>query len=158
MKIFNFWILFIALFLQFNLPLAYANGTESSDFFCQNLHELKKMPHKKGVRVKDPIYNGLMKMGEKAIPCLIDKLTDKTPMPDPRQAPKANVLVGDVAFFMLWDITERPIEESLPPAIRKTYKTEGIWAYIKYVENDKNRIVLQKNWQEWCKLNCKSGN
>jgi hypothetical protein len=119
---------------------------------------LPEIPHKKDVYVKDPIYNGLMKMGEKAIPCLIDKLTDKTPMPDPRQAPTANVSVGDVAFFMLWDITERPIEESLPPDIRETYKAEGIWAYLKYVENDNNRMDLQENWREWCELNCKREN
>lgn len=158
MKIFKFWILFIALFLQFNLPLAYANGTESSDFFCQKIHELKKMPHKKGVHVKDPIYNGLMKMGEKAVPCLIDKLMDTTPMPHPGHVPTTKVTVGDIAFFMLTDITERPVVESLPPAIRKTYKTEGIYAYFDYVRNNNNRLDLQKNWREWCKLNCKREN
>lgn len=155
MKIFNFWILFIALFLQFNLPLAYANGTESSDFFCQNLHKIKKIPHKTSIHVKDPLYNGLMKMGEKAVPCLIEKLVDATPTPDPRSAPTVEVTVGDIAFFMLTRITERPVAESLPPAIRKTYKTEGIYAYFDYVRNNNNRLDLQKNWQEWCKLNCK---
>lgn len=158
MKIFNIWILFIVLFLQLNFSFANANGAESSGFFCQKLHKVKKIPHKKDIHVKDPIYNGLMKMGEKAVPCLIDKLVDTTPMPDPRLSPTAKVSVGDVAFFILSDITERPVEESSPPAIRKTYKTEGIYAYLKYVKNNNNRLDLQKNWREWCKLNCKRDN
>lgn len=130
------------------LPSVQDNPIEDSQPACNHISEIKILPFAEEP-VDDPAYNALIKAGEKAIPCLIDKVSDTTPMPDPRQAPKVDTVVGDIAFFVLIDLTKVDFTELLPHEVRRKFEEEGIYAYFEYTEKIKNRKKLQKSLYEW---------
>ena len=87
----------LLLLLPFNFS---CTSSEMDQNYCDRLAEIKTMPLK-GEPVEDEVYNGLMKMGDSAIPCLIDQLTNATKTPDPRRTPiYSETTVGDVALFV----------------------------------------------------------
>ncbi len=122
---------------------------EEISSLCNRLSEIKVIPHKDEA-VDDAAYNALIAAGEKAVPCLIEKVTDTTPTTDPRSAPKYHDMkVGDVAYFVLSDITKIDFIEPLPESVREEFKTEGVAAYFKYTQNPKNREKMQSALYEW---------
>jgi hypothetical protein len=121
---------------------------EDLQLLCNHVSEIKIIPFE-GESVDDPAYNAFIRAGEKAIPCLIDKISDTSPMPDPRQAPKVDTVVGDIAFFVLIDVTKVDLTELLPREVRRKFEDEGIYAYFEYTEKNKNRQKLQKSLYEW---------
>lgn len=112
---------------------------------CDRLGELRELPFG-DERVSDPVYNELVAVGRPAIPCLIGKIDDTTPMPDPRKAPPnpGGVAVGDVALFMISDVAGVQLEDLLPPAVMKGWPEQGIGAYFAYVRNAENRAALKR--------------
>ncbi len=133
--------------------VALAEEPKNLNKLCNKIAQVKTIPFQKSIPVEDLIYNEFIQLREKAIPCLIDNLTNLQIMPDPRQAPKEPVVVGDVALFLLNDITGR-FEESFPPEVQKKFKTDGIYAYFEFIDNHpENRKKLQKNWRKWHKAN-----
>jgi|WetSurSiteA1Bulk_404760.scaffolds.fasta_scaffold91518_1 hypothetical protein len=121
----------------------------TADNYCNRLSEIKVIPFK-GEKVNNEVYNGLIEKGQQSIPCLIEKLTDTTLTKDPRKAPSYRyTTIGDVAFFVLLDITGLSLESFLPEDVRVAYQKEGIYAYFKFVEEPRNRGVIQNNWRTW---------
>jgi hypothetical protein len=105
-------------------------------------------------RVEDPIYNGIVKYGRAAVPCLIERITDVTPMKDPRKAPiYRGFKIGDAAVFLLHRITGLPLEEMLPEEVNERMKEDGVYAYFDYVRRPANRAAIQHRWSEWLKRN-----
>jgi len=128
----------------------------STSLLCERLAELKEIPYYPGEVSEDPIYNGLMKAGDKAIPCLIEKITDTTRIDDPRIAPHIqDFTVGDAAVWLLLYVTkmEWQPETMFPPEYAKRWKTEGVYAYFAYVEKPANRKRIQMWWKTWMKEN-----
>jgi hypothetical protein len=122
---------------------------EEISSLCKRVSEIKVLPHKDEA-VDDAAYNALIAAGEKAVPCLIGKITDTTSMADPRSAPTFHGMrVGDVAYFVLLDITKLDFIAPLPEPVREAYKTEGVDAYFRFVQNKRNREKLQSNLYEW---------
>ena len=116
---------------------------------CDQVREIKTFPFK-GEEGIDAAYDSLRKAGDSAVPCLIDSITDTTPMADPRQTPKfSDVRVGDVAYFVLLDITKIDFVEFLPAKVKEAYKQEGVYAYFRFVEKPANRKKLQDNLRVW---------
>ena len=115
---------------------------------CNRISEIKTLPFY-DEEVDDPAYNALIAAGEKVIPCLIEKVNDTTPMPDPRQAPKVDTVIGDVAFFVLLNTTKVDLMKLLPPEVQKKFDEEGVYAYFRYTENKNNRKKLQEKLYEW---------
>jgi hypothetical protein len=123
---------------------------------CDKLSELKKIPYDPNDVNDDPIYNGLIKQGNNAIPCLINKITDITLMPDPREAPQVEKFrVGDAAVFILLFITKQDWQPKtmLSPEFAKYWKSDGVYAYFAYVEKPANRKKMQIWWKNWMKDN-----
>jgi hypothetical protein len=90
--------------------------------------------------------------GNKVVPCLIDRVTDATKMRDPRQEPgflDVEIRIGDIAYFLLTDITKIDFTESLPPQFQSEYKHEGVYAYFRYVKKAENRRKLQERLRAW---------
>jgi hypothetical protein len=120
---------------------------EDVNSLCNKLSELKRMPHKDPV-ADDYVYDGLMKKGKEAIPCLVDKITDRTKMDDPREAPHIlDFTIGDTAVFMLHRITKEPLQSILPNEYAKHWETEGVYAYFAYVEKPQHRKTIQQWWK-----------
>ena len=126
------------------------------DALCNRLSEIKLLPYRDPFE-SDPIYEALMAKGEAAVPCLVEKIADKTAMRDPRQAPKwQHYAVGDTAVFILVDILreddgerEKLLIEMLPPPFREEWETNGVYAYFNYVSEPQNRKKLQAWWKKW---------
>jgi hypothetical protein len=114
---------------------------------CHLLTKVRVIPFK-GERVDDAAYNSLKADRLRAIPCLVEKLTDVTPMRDPRKAPPYSGLkVGDVAFFLLADFACAPFDEVFPEDLKRRYAEDGIDAYFRFVEIPTNRRLLQERWR-----------
>lgn len=133
---------------------------EDVESLCNRLHEIEKIPHK-DPNETDPIFEALIAKGKEAMPCLVEKITDETPMHDPRQSVIwQHYKVGDTAVFMLLRIAHEDeilrvelLQEMLPEEYRKEWKTNGVYAYFNYVSESKNRQELQRWWQNWMKKN-----
>jgi hypothetical protein len=121
---------------------------QSVKTLCNRIDEIKVIPFKDEY-VEDEVYNKIVKIGVPIIPYLIDKILDTNKMNDPRKAPPYNgVTVGDVAFFVLLNITEQRIQDFLPESIQDKFEKQGVYAYFKFVENSKSRIFIQKKLRQ----------
>jgi hypothetical protein len=128
---------------------AFAQVKPDPGAVCRRLPEVKEIPFK-GEHVNDEAYNEIVSQGKAAIPCLIEKITDTTRMKDPRSAPTySDFRVGDLAFFLLVEITKTPFEQMLPDLAKSRMKNDGVYAYFEYVERPDNRKALQAKWKEW---------
>lgn len=118
---------------------------------CYRLAQLKKIPYDTRKPAGDPVYDELIAAGKGAIPCLIDKITDTTLIPDPREGDPhvAEFRVGDAAVFILMIITgvDSHPEQMLPRKYANLWEEEGIYAYFYYVEKASNRRQLQAWWR-----------
>lgn len=125
---------------------------ENVESLCNGLHEVKKIPYR-DPNDTDPIYEALIIKGKEAMPCLIEKITDQTLMPDPRGAqPWEYYKVGDTAVFILARMAkneEEILRQMLPVKYRKEWETNGVYAYFNYVSESKNRSELQRWWRNW---------
>ena len=126
---------------------------------CKQLADIKQFPGRDPSERQDPVYASIMAQGKSMMPCLVEEITNETPMHDPRQAPVwQHYKVGDTAVFLLARISENSdvLKEMLPPAYREEWKTNGVYAYFNYVSDSRNRKELQKWWRNWTKKNVKS--
>ena len=117
---------------------------------CDRVSEIRTMPFK-DERVDDAAYNAFIEAGASALPCLIAKVTDTQKMRDPRQAPGyagIETRVGDVAYFVLTDITKTDFIGIFPARVREKYKTEGVYAYFEFVRKKQNRVWLRRKLNE----------
>lgn len=144
---------------KFVVPAEFLNATPEQ--LCNRLSEIKVLPHK-DPNDTDPIYEALIAKGPNAYPCLLEKITDRTRMPDPRQAPIwQHYAVGDTAVFILVRsiggendrLREELLKEMLPPRYREEWTTNGVYAYFNYVSKSKNRSALQSWWKNWLNEN-----
>ncbi|MGH9843662.1 MAG: hypothetical protein ACREEM_33415 [Blastocatellia bacterium] len=128
-------------------------GMSEAEQLCARLSKTKGWPAK-NESVSDEIYNGLIKQGKAALPCLINRITATAMMRDPRPGPiHLDFRVGDAAFFLVHEITGVPLEQMLPDQIKRRWGKEGVYAYFKYVEKTVNRKALQNRWKAWLKEN-----
>jgi hypothetical protein len=116
---------------------------------CNVISEIKVLPHKDEA-AEDEAYIHLLRAGREAFACLVDRITDTTPMPDPRKAPKyADTRVGDVAHFILANLTGVPFDEFFPEEVKARYRVDGVYAFFEFVANPLNRAILQERWRSW---------
>ncbi len=128
---------------------AFGQGKTDEETACKRLSEVKQVPFK-GESINDEAYNDIVSRGKAVIPCLIREITNTTRMKDPRSAPTyPDFRVGDLAFFLLVDITKIPFEQMLPYSVKFKIKDEGVYAYFEYVEHLNNRKALQNKWRAW---------
>lgn len=132
---------------------------ESPEQLCKKLKDIKTLPTFEPTPT-DPIYEALIVKGNSAIPCLIENITDKREVPDPRYSVPhwQHFAVGDTAVFIIVDIVgkddeerEKLLIEMMPAKSQKEWETNGIYAYFNYVSEPKNRKQLQSWWKNWTK-------
>ena len=104
----------------------------------------------------DEVGYPLEALGEASVPCLIDRITDTTWMPDPRSEPLIGAMrVGDTAFWSLmilgvdWDIVYSMLD-------RKRFDEVGVGAYFEWIERPGHRRQLQSAVRGWVRAhpNC----
>jgi hypothetical protein len=116
---------------------------------CDRIRDIKVYPFH-GDRGEDAAYDAFMDAGEAAVPCLIKKITDTTRIPDPRPTLKfPETTVGDIAYFLLIDITKLGFVEFMPHEVQDDFRDNGMWAYHAYVAKKEHRKDLQNNLYEW---------
>ena len=119
---------------------------------CKQLAEIKQFPGRDPSEQEDPFYAAIMAKGKDIMPCLVEEITNDTPMHDPRSAPVwQHYKVGDTAVFLLVDIAkdDELLEKMLPQPYREEWKTNGVYAYFNYVSTTENRRQLQRWWRDW---------
>jgi hypothetical protein len=148
-------ILFLTLSLCFCTGSAFSQASKSSDAIglCKRVSEIKELPMK-GDRGVDPAYEAIVGGGETVVPCLIKEITDTTPMRDPRCPSISNrTTVGDVAYFVLADLTKINFMALLPADVQSRYKTQGARVYHEYIRRKGARRQLQSKVREWYRRN-----
>jgi hypothetical protein len=141
----------LALFLCLSAGSAFSQSSKQSDIvrLCKRVAEIKELPMK-GYPGVDAAYDAIVGAGETVVPCLVEKITDTTPMRDPRCPPFSNrTTVGDVAYFVLTDITKLDFIELLPADIQRKYKTEGAYVYHDYIDRKGARGQLRSRVRQW---------
>jgi hypothetical protein len=125
------------------------NRHVSRSQLCRDLVKIHRIPFY-DEPVNDAVYNKIAQAGPSIIPCLVNRITDTTKMRDPRSEPTfSDFRVGDLAFFLLVQLKKVPFETMLPSEVQARLKTEGVYAYFRYVSRFKNRQILQKRVREW---------
>jgi hypothetical protein len=117
---------------------------------CNEISAVRRIPFHAGEPVKDDAYNKLLKKSWGVVPCLIGQITNTHRTPDPRTAPIfGDVRVGDVAFWVIKDITALPYDDMFPPDLVARFPKEGVYAYFDWIHKPQNRKILQNKVQEW---------
>jgi hypothetical protein len=118
---------------------------------CSHVAYIKAIPAKPELSVDDEHYNNLRSNSVEAEECLVELITDATPMTDPRDEPTRvrNFVVGDLAFFLLTDFDLVPFEQVLPEEVQALLPQLGVLAYFQWVNVPGNREVLQQNCRDW---------
>ncbi len=138
-------------------PVTEDRGSNENSQLCDKIRFIKRLPFQRDESAPDAfkgidsVYGEFRERGNAMIPCLIAKVTDRTGMEDPTQAPHAGrVAVGDVAFWVFLDITGMDLVDALPPSVREDYKERGRYAYLDWIRKGlANRKTLQANLRKW---------
>jgi hypothetical protein len=132
------------------MNLAIQAEVAGKDVACSEIRSVRRIPFHAGEPVSDKAYNKLLQKSWAVVPCLISEITNTRRTPDPRSAPIfGDVRVGDVAFWVIKDITGLPYDQMFPVDLVARFPSEGVYAYFDWVHNPDNRKVLQKNVQQW---------
>ena len=115
---------------------------------CDRIAEIKTLPMK-GEPGIDAAYDAIVGAGEAVVPCLIQNITNVTPVRDPRCLFSEKTTVGDIAYFVLVDITKLDFAELLPVAVQKKIQANGVYAYHDYIRHKGARTQLQLKVREW---------
>jgi hypothetical protein len=115
---------------------------------CQQLPNSAAFPLK-GNLIGDDVHDTLVELGQYSLPCLIDRITDSTWMPDPRPVPHVgDFRAGDAAFHILCD---KGVDFNLvlPMLDKKAWEAVGVYAYFDWVNKANHRRVLQDLIRRW---------
>jgi hypothetical protein len=115
---------------------------------CNRIAEIKTLPMK-GEPGIDAAYDAIVGAGEAVVPCLIQNITNVTPVRDSRCLFSEKTSVGDIAYFVLVDITKLDFAELLPVAVQKKIQSNGVYAYHDYIRRKGARSQLQFKVREW---------
>ena len=97
------------------------------------------------------LYWRIIARGDKAIPILIDKLTDTTMTNVSWHCKKDRLNVGEIAHFALDEIMFLPT--AVITNIQFDVIVDGCWTFYDYFFANKNKITYQKILKDWYSLN-----
>lgn len=130
-------------------PLHQQQLAKLADRMCSQLPNLALLPFKDDRFSGDDVHDTLVMLGPLSIPCLVDRITDETWMPDPRQAPTApDVRAGDIAFLILNRLGV-DFDVVLPMLDKEKWEGAGIYAYFAWANQPGNRKRLQEAVRDW---------
>ncbi|MBK8464462.1 MAG: hypothetical protein IPL32_01400 [Chloracidobacterium sp.] len=117
---------------------------------CKRVKDIKQLPHDRGEKGVDSVYDQIFAAGESLTPCLIENITNTRIMKDPRcpTVSKATT-VGDVSYFLLVRIEGFDFTKFLPTDIQEKYKTNGVYAYHEYIDRLGARTELREKLRVW---------
>lgn len=126
-------------------------GMSAEKNICENVEKIREFPLKLDWPTQDASYNALRVNPQAAKSCLIDLITDTSPMVDPRSTPTKfdGFVVGDLAFFLLSRFNLISFEDVLPDDVREDYQERGYYAYVEWIQKPGSRIELQARCRRW---------
>lgn len=127
------------------------SGAPSSSGICADLGKIGEVPLKTDWPIEDKYYISLRAQSTNAKHCLIEQITNETPMKDPRSEPTKveGFVVGDLAFFLLADFGFVDFNEVLPDDVQAKLPDRGVLAYFNWVKASGNRQALQDRCRQW---------
>ncbi len=121
------------------------SAQKTQENICSLLGAVKAVPFRADGPSADLAYNALRANRGAIAGCLVERITDTTPMNDPGAGPKVGgFVVGDLAFFLLTDFGYIDFEQSVPAEVRDS-ATGSKQAYITWVNDSGNRTALQRS-------------
>jgi hypothetical protein len=121
---------------------------------CDRISEIKMFPWYPVERGQDPVFDEIVRANDEVVPCLIEKVTDTTPMPDFTNddvSKHHKILVGDIAVGLLQNITHVDLHPMIPDSFRHA-EDSGDAAYYAYVKKLEYRKELQEKLWDWYRL------
>src|SRR5215510_3465446 len=133
--------------------LSAAEATKLAGLICRQLPNSAAFPGK-GPLIGDDVHDTLVLLGNFALPCLIDRITDTTWMPDPRSDPLwGDFRAGDAAFFILCAAGVDFNSVAVPLLNPKDWKGIGVFAYFDWINKGNHRQRLQAAVRRWTEQN-----
>lgn len=117
---------------------------------CAAISSIRTLPFK-GESIADDSYNEIMRYGVSAVDCLIDSITDTSPMRDPRKTPQyLGYAVGDASLMVLADLLRVRLEVLLPEQVAAGFPLHGVDAYFDFVRDTRDgRAQIQSYVRHW---------
>jgi hypothetical protein len=138
---------YAAILLALHPSVLRAQGKKTD---CSEVTLVRHIPFHPDENVNDAAYNRLRMDSWTVVPCLIRQITNSALTPDPRSAPAyPKVRVGDIAFWVIRDITGLPYDSMFPTDLVQHFPKEGVYAYFEWVNRDSNRKKLRNNVERW---------
>ena len=129
--------------------LSAAAATDLAQSMCRQLPNSAAFPFK-GSFIGDDVHDTLVLLGRFSVPCLIDRITDYTWMPDPREDPLwGDFRAGDAAFFILCDAGVHFDAVVVPMVNKKRWNEVGVYAYFEWINQGDHRRRLQQAVRSW---------
>jgi hypothetical protein len=96
----------------------------------------------------DPAFCRLVELGDAATSCLLDKVTDTAPMPNPGcpDMSRGRYAVGDLAYSVLTHLHDLPWQAPLPADVQARMRQAGASAYYDYVHAEPAARRQLRDW------------
>ena len=138
------------LFYIFSVSLAGCKYEPKNSTFCVNqLLSIKKISFKPFLGYDEGYDYFLEHANDSGVrACLVNNITNETIIKDPflLPGPRGDVVLGDVAYHILYKNYGLDFRENLPAHIREDYDRNGYLAYYYYVKNAADgREIIKKN-------------
>jgi hypothetical protein len=130
--------------------VAFAGSTIQANICDEHLSRIKYIPYE-GESGVDAHYDAIMAARRSAVPCLIANVTNKRSVRNPRPIPAgAETMVGDVAVYLLAEVTGLEPNKLLPRKYRDLYGEMGVTVMDKYMHDRRsNPRALQRRLWRW---------
>lgn len=123
----------------------------AADDVCAGVRDIRYLPVKAGQTGLDAAYDALWQRRDAANACLVELVASDERMTDPRDEPtkSGNFRVGDLAFFLLLDFYDVPLESFVPAAVASNYTSDGVTAYFDWIAQPGSRVELLASVRAW---------
>ena len=128
--------------------LSQEEAKQLAELMCRQLPNAAAFPMKSSFS-GDDVHDTLVLLSGIALPCLVDRLTDSTWMPDSRSEPLADFHAGDAALWILTDAGLDWDSVIVPLLDQKKWKGTGVYEYFYWVNVGNHRKLVQNTVKRW---------
>ena len=126
------------------------DAKELAELMCRQLPNAAAFPLKSFLS-GDDVHDTLVLLSGVAQPCLVDRITDSTWMPDSRSEPLAAFHAGDAALWILADAGLDWGKVVVPLLNQKQWNGVGVFAYFDWINRGNHRKLVQDAVKRWLK-------
>lgn len=112
---------------------------------CSDLKRIKHLVPKAAQLGHDVYYDRIYMHPVEYRACLIDSISDETPIPPVHSGPGLRITnLGDMAYHMLGDMQAVPPNDCVPDEVNKNMETHGAFAFHQWRRDPATRLQWAK--------------